>query len=73
MPPSAAIAGSSAFEERRELSDRQLALDLHADDEEEDAHQRVVHEVAEREREFEAADANRERQVEPVLVGLGPG
>ena len=47
MPPSAAMAGSATRAPVAQLADHELALDLHADDEEEERHQQVVDHVAE--------------------------
>ena len=44
IPPSAATAGSTACGSGAQLADRELTLDLQADDEEEDRHQPVVDE-----------------------------
>ena len=44
--------------DRRQLADEHLALDLEADDEEEDRHQPVVDPVEQRQRERDVADAD---------------
>ena len=70
MPPSAPKTGNAARRGRRQFAQHQFAFDLHADDEEEDRHQRVVHEVPERQLDLERPGPQRERQVEEVLVGV---
>ena len=47
IPPSAAIAGNATAAAIAKLPDDELALDLHPDDEEEQRHQQVVHDVGE--------------------------
>ncbi len=47
MPPTAANIGSSAFLQVRELAAVELALELEADEQEEDRHQPVVDPVLE--------------------------
>ena len=54
-----------------ELADRQLALDLQADDEEEQGHQPVDDEVFERERRRPVADRETDVPMPEVVVGVG--
>ena len=56
-----------------ELADQELALDLEADDEEEDRHQAVVDPVREREVEARAAERDPRLDVLHVPVEPGPG
>ena len=53
---------------RRQLADLELALDLHADEKEEDRHQAVVDPHQQRLVEHQRADAQRQRRAEQAIV-----
>ena len=73
IPPSAAIAGSATALRIAQLTDDELALDLHPDDEEEQPHQQVVDEVREILLEHVAADLDAHRPSPERLVAGLPG
>ena len=72
MPPTAAIAGSAARRRLAELAVDELALDLQADDEEEDGHQAVVDPLPEVEVEDVVAEVDGQAGVPELDVGLLP-
>jgi hypothetical protein len=60
--------GKDRLSERAQLAVDELALDLHSDDEEENRHQTVVHELQQREPGDRLPDADREGRLEHRAV-----